>query len=140
MLEKSRCFSFQSQVQYLVLTRFTMVWLFFFSQQIARYCNFVIKEKIFAEMFLDILSFIAKLLAQLDTYNLAYNYSSLFYLLQNKFNLEYQKARKMLGSFGLASHAHTILNRDLSGGQRARVALADLSCRAPDVLVLVSEF
>ncbi|XP_067941032.1 ATP-binding cassette sub-family F member 1-like [Watersipora subatra] len=56
--------------------------------------------------------------------------------LGNKFNLEYQKARKMLGSFGLASHAHTILNRDLSGGQRARVALADLSCRAPDVLVL----
>ena len=44
----------------------------------------------------------------------------------------------MLGSFGLASHAHTILNRDLSGGQRARVALADLSCRAPDVLILVS--
>ncbi|KAF6022291.1 hypothetical protein EB796_019391 [Bugula neritina] len=56
--------------------------------------------------------------------------------LGNKFNLDYQKARKMLGSFGLAGHAHTILNRDLSGGQRARVALADLSCRAPDVLVL----
>ena len=41
----------------------------------------------------------------------------------------------MLGRVGLASHAHTILNRDLSGGQRARVALAELSCRAPDVLI-----
>ncbi|KAK7465995.1 hypothetical protein BaRGS_00037432, partial [Batillaria attramentaria] len=27
-------------------------------------------------------------------------------------------------------------NRDLSGGQRARVAMAELSCRAPDVLIL----
>ena len=44
----------------------------------------------------------------------------------------------MLGRVGLASHAHTILNRDLSGGQRARVALAELSCRAPDVLILVT--
>ena len=46
----------------------------------------------------------------------------------------------MLGRVGLASHAHTILNRDLSGGQRARVALAELSCRAPDVLILVTNF
>ena len=44
----------------------------------------------------------------------------------------------MLERVGLASHAHTILNRDLSGGQRARVALAKLSCRAPDVLILVT--
>ncbi|XP_076454591.1 ATP-binding cassette sub-family F member 1-like [Babylonia areolata] len=56
--------------------------------------------------------------------------------LRRLFNLQYQDARKMLGRVGLASHAHTILNRDLSGGQRARVALAELSCRAPDVLVL----
>lgn len=56
--------------------------------------------------------------------------------LQRLFNLQYQDARKMLGRFGLASHAHTILNRDLSGGQRARVAMAELSCRAPDVLIL----
>ena len=60
----------------------------------------------------------------------------LFTLPQRLFNLQYQDARKMLGRVGLASHAHTILNRDLSGGQRARVALAELSCRAPDVLVL----
>ena len=51
--------------------------------------------------------------------------------------MEYQDSRKMLGRFGLASHAHTIKNRDLSGGQKARVALADLSCRQPDVLILV---
>lgn len=56
--------------------------------------------------------------------------------MQRLFNLQYQDARKMLGRVGLASHAHTILNRDLSGGQRARVALAELSCRAPDVLIL----
>lgn len=56
--------------------------------------------------------------------------------LMRLFNLQYQDARKKLGQYGLASHAHTILNRDLSGGQRARVALADLSCRAPDVLIL----
>ena len=45
----------------------------------------------------------------------------------------------MLERVGLASHAHTILNRDHSGGQRARVALAELSCRAPDVLILVTD-
>ncbi|KAL8567045.1 ATP-binding cassette sub- F member 1 [Nucella lapillus] len=56
--------------------------------------------------------------------------------LQRLFNMQYQDSRKMLGRFGLASHAHTILNRDLSGGQRARVAMAELSCRAPDVLIL----
>ena len=44
----------------------------------------------------------------------------------------------MLGRVGLVSHAHTILNRDLSGGLRTRVALAELSCRAPDVLILVT--
>ncbi|KAI0228061.1 ATP-binding cassette sub-family F member 1 [Lamellibrachia satsuma] len=56
--------------------------------------------------------------------------------LRNKYNLDYQDARKMLGRFGLASHAHTILNRDLSGGQKSRVAFADLACSGPDVLVL----
>jgi len=56
--------------------------------------------------------------------------------LMRLFNLQYQEARKKLGQYGLATHAHTISNRDLSGGQRARVALAELSCRAPDVLIL----
>ncbi|XP_023210950.1 ATP-binding cassette sub-family F member 1-like [Centruroides sculpturatus] len=56
--------------------------------------------------------------------------------LQRLFNLNYQDARKQLGTFGLVSYAHTIKNSDLSGGQKARVALAELSLRAPDVLIL----
>lgn len=56
--------------------------------------------------------------------------------LQRNFNMDYQLCRKTLGSFGLPGHAHTIKNRDLSGGQKARVALADLTCRQPDVLIL----
>ena len=51
--------------------------------------------------------------------------------------MDYQDSRKMLGRFGLASHAHTIQNRDLSGGQKSRVAFADLACSKPDVLILV---
>jgi ATP-binding cassette subfamily F protein 1 len=38
------------------------------------------------------------------------------------FNLQYEKARKQLGTFGLSSHAHTIKMKDLSGGQKARVS------------------
>lgn len=53
------------------------------------------------------------------------------------FDLPYEKARKQLGTFGLASHAHTIKMKDLSGGQKARVALAELCLNAPDVLILV---
>lgn len=56
--------------------------------------------------------------------------------LQSKFNLQYQEARKRLGSVGLVSDAHTIPNRDLSGGQKARVALAELISSAPDILIL----
>ena len=56
--------------------------------------------------------------------------------LQRLFNLPYEKARKALGTFGLASHAHTIKNKDLSGGQKARVALAELTLNAPDVIIL----
>lgn len=55
------------------------------------------------------------------------------------FDLPYEKARKQLGTFGLASHAHTIRMKDLSGGQKARVALAELCLNAPDVLILVSK-
>jgi len=47
-----------------------------------------------------------------------------------------QQARKHLGSVGLESHAHTIPNRDLSGGQKARVALAELIIMAPDIIIL----
>lgn len=56
--------------------------------------------------------------------------------LQRLFNLPYEKSRKALGTFGLASHAHTIKMKDLSGGQKARVALAELCLNAPDVLIL----
>lgn len=54
------------------------------------------------------------------------------------FDLPYEKARKQLGMFGLVSHAHTIKMKDLSGGQKARVALAELCLNAPDVIILVS--
>jgi ATP-binding cassette subfamily F protein 1 len=56
--------------------------------------------------------------------------------LGNKYNLDYQDARKMLGRFGLPGHSHTIVIRDLSGGQKSRVALADMACSKPDVLIL----
>ncbi|XP_048481885.1 ATP-binding cassette sub-family F member 1 isoform X2 [Plutella xylostella] len=56
--------------------------------------------------------------------------------LQRLFGLQYEKARKALGTFGLASHAHTIKMKDLSGGQKARVALAELTLMAPDVVIL----
>jgi ATP-binding cassette subfamily F protein 1 len=52
------------------------------------------------------------------------------------FDLQYEKARKELGSFGLPGYAHIIKMKDLSGGQKARVALAELKLNAPDVLVL----
>ena len=56
--------------------------------------------------------------------------------LQEKANLSYQVARQRLGQFGLAGHAHTIKIGDLSGGQKSRVALAELALMAPDVLIL----
>jgi ATP-binding cassette subfamily F protein 1 len=52
------------------------------------------------------------------------------------FDLQYEKARKELGSFGLPGYAHTIKMMDLSGGQKARVALAELKLNGPDVLIL----
>jgi len=56
--------------------------------------------------------------------------------LQTNFNMDYQDARKLLGRFGLAGHAHTIKIKDLSGGQKSRVALADLASREPDMIIL----
>ncbi|CAH3110028.1 unnamed protein product [Porites lobata] len=56
--------------------------------------------------------------------------------LQRKYNLDYQTSRKHLGRFGLVSHAHTIRTKDLSGGQKSRVAFADLALSNPDVIVL----
>ena len=75
--------------------------------------------------------------------------------LMRLFDLPVEKARKQLGeefsckvfiriailglvsgSFGLQSHAHTVMMKDLSGGQKARVALAELTLSAPDVVIL----
>jgi ATP-binding cassette subfamily F protein 1 len=56
--------------------------------------------------------------------------------LQRLFNLDYQEARKQLGSFGLVSHAHTIPNHQLSGGQKSRVALCEMALQAPHILIL----
>jgi len=56
--------------------------------------------------------------------------------LMRLFDLPVEKARKQLGSFGLQSHAHTVQMKDLSGGQKARVALAELTLSAPDVVIL----
>ena len=47
----------------------------------------------------------------------------------------YCQARKALGSFGLQSHAHTIKMKDLSGGQKSRVALAEVTLSGPDVVI-----
>lgn len=47
-----------------------------------------------------------------------------------------EEARKNLGRFGLEKHAHMIPMRDLSGGQKARVAFADLANKEPDMLIL----
>ncbi|EEB12824.1 ATP-dependent transporter, putative [Pediculus humanus corporis] len=58
--------------------------------------------------------------------------------LMRLFDMPYEKARKQLGTFGLSSHAHTIKMKDLSGGQKARVALAELCLAAPDVIILVN--
>ena len=48
----------------------------------------------------------------------------------------YQSVRNMLGRYGLQGHAHTITMRDLSGGQKARVVLCELSLAAPHMLLL----
>ena len=48
----------------------------------------------------------------------------------------YQSVRNLLGKYGLEGHAHTIPMRDLSGGQKARIVLAELSLLAPPLLFL----
>lgn len=58
------------------------------------------------------------------------------YLMQ-RFNLQMQDARKQLGSFGLPGFAHTIPMGQLSGGQKSRVAFAELALEKPDIFILV---
>ncbi|VDK68345.1 unnamed protein product [Anisakis simplex] len=53
-----------------------------------------------------------------------------------KFQIEYQDARKRLGTVGLPGHTHTVKIKDLSGGQKSRVALAELALGAPDILIM----
>ena len=57
--------------------------------------------------------------------------------LMTRFNQDEQNARKQLGSFGLPGTQHIIPMGQLSGGQKARVAFAELALRSPDVLILV---
>lgn len=56
--------------------------------------------------------------------------------LVTKFQIDYQDARKRLGTVGLPGHAHTVKIKDLSGGQKSRVALAELALGSPDLLIL----
>ena len=66
-----------------------------------------------------------------------YDNNFLFFCFQKNYNIEYQDCRKRLGSVGLPGFAHEgVTIKDLSGGQKARVALCDLACKAPDVLIL----
>jgi len=47
-----------------------------------------------------------------------------------------EHAHKSLGQFGLPTAAHTRPIKELSGGQKARVQFALLTCRRPEILVL----
>ena len=49
---------------------------------------------------------------------------------------DYQSIRNRLGKYGLEGHAHEVTMRDLSGGQKARVVLVELSLQEPHILLL----
>jgi ATP-binding cassette subfamily F protein 1 len=51
-------------------------------------------------------------------------------------DIDYQSARNRLGKYGLEGHAHEVVMRDLSGGQKARVVFVDLSLQMPHILLL----
>lgn len=51
-------------------------------------------------------------------------------------DLDYQTCRNRLGRYGLEGHAHEVVMRDLSGGQKARVVFVDLSLQKPHILLL----
>ena len=48
----------------------------------------------------------------------------------------YQQVRNLLGRYGLGGHAHEILLRQCSGGQKARVVMASLSLMRPHILIM----
>jgi ATP-binding cassette, subfamily F, member 1 len=56
--------------------------------------------------------------------------------LEDTYNISYQEARNLLGRFGLGGHAHEILLRSCSGGQKARVVMANLTLQNPHILIL----
>ena len=57
--------------------------------------------------------------------------------LRSRFQDEtYQSVRNRLGRYGLEGHAHEVVMRDLSGGQKARVVFVELSLQEPHVLLL----
>jgi ATP-binding cassette, subfamily F, member 1 len=57
--------------------------------------------------------------------------------LRNRFESEtYQSVRNRLGKYGLEGHAHEVMMRDLSGGQKARVVFVELSLQEPHILLL----
>jgi len=57
--------------------------------------------------------------------------------LQNKFQDEdYESIRGHLGKYGLEGHAHEVVMRDLSGGQKARVVFVELKLQRPHILLL----
>lgn len=57
--------------------------------------------------------------------------------LRDRFQDEtYQSIRNRLGRYGLEGHAHEVVMRDLSGGQKARVVFVELSLQQPHVLLL----
>jgi ATP-binding cassette, subfamily F, member 1 len=58
------------------------------------------------------------------------------YLQTKNPDMPYQKIRNHLGKYGLGGHAHEILLRQCSGGQKARVVLSSLALDAPHILVL----
>jgi len=53
-----------------------------------------------------------------------------------KYNMQQQDVRKLLGQFGLESKAHLVVMKNLSGGQKSRVAFVDASLKRPHLLVL----
>merc|ERR1712232_1266201 len=57
--------------------------------------------------------------------------------LRSRFDdLDYQSCRNRLGKYGLEGHAHEVVMRDLSGGQKARVVFVELSLQRPHILLL----
>lgn len=55
---------------------------------------------------------------------------------KSKRRWHYQSVRGLLGRYGLSGDTHTILIKELSGGQKARVAFASMYLQKPHLLIL----